>query len=49
MEFGGLTCRGNESSLQECTVSQSNVKAWSRLILCDSRDYSAVKCIPRPG
>lgn len=30
MEYGGLSCQGAESSLQECTASQSFVETFSK-------------------
>ena len=47
MEFGGLTCRGTESTLQECSVSSAFVEVFSDLFFSNQRDYSGVKCIPR--
>ena len=45
MEFGGLDCRGNETSLHECSVSSRFVELWSRLIFSNHRRYSGVRCI----
>lgn len=47
MEYGGLSCQGTESSLQECTVSQSFVDTFSKFFFCNQRDYAGVRCIPR--
>ena len=47
MEFGGLFCRGTESSLQECDVSSYYVMRRSNFGYCNQWDYVGVKCIPR--
>jgi len=47
MEYGGLICQGTESSLQECTVSQSYVETWSEHFYCNQGDYAGVRCTPR--
>lgn len=47
MEFGGLTCRGTESSLLQCTISGSFVRTWSKLFFSNQDDYAGVRCIRR--
>ena len=44
MEFGGLDCRGNETSLHECSVYSRFVKSESSY---NHRSYSGVRCIPK--
>lgn len=47
MEYGGFNCRGNETSLQSCSLSSSYVETWSKLFFSNHRDYAGVKCIPK--
>jgi len=45
MEFGGLACRGTESSLLQCTISDSFVRTWSKHFFSNQDDYAGVRCI----
>lgn len=47
MEYGGLNCRGTESSIQQCSVTSTFVTAFSDLLFSNQRDYAGVKCIPK--
>ena len=46
-EYGGLICQGTELSLQQCAVSSSFVRTWSKLFFSNERDYAGVKCTPK--
>ena len=47
MEYGGLSCRGSETSLLHCGFSRSFVETWSKLFFSNQRDYAGVRCLPR--
>ena len=47
MEYGGMACRGTESSLQECGVSRTFVRSFSNLFFSGHDDYAGVKCVPQ--
>ena len=47
MEYGGMFCRGNETSLLHCRVHRSFTEILSRFIISNQRDYAGVRCIPQ--
>ena len=47
MEYGGIECRGNETSLLHCRVFDPYVEILSNFIISNQRDYAGVRCILR--
>ena len=47
MEYGGMFCRGNETSLLHCEIFSNFVETASSLIISNQGDYAGVRCIPR--